>query len=293
MDPRLVCVDIDGTLINARQEIPDSSRRAIRAGIQAGNVFVLCTGRSLPEVYPWLWDLGFAGIIGGSGAFTRLGAQTVTDHRISNQDLRTVSALLDSHGFPWVWQTPTHLHPSPSFLEAFAGRAAHAAGGDNPDAVVPDGTGAQAADPADWSPYLRQISSSVRPGLPESASKGTFMVPRGEELRPGTLEEATEGRLRSISGSVESAWGTTCEVLLSGVDKGTALTELAARLGIPRSHTVAIGDSVNDIEALEAAGTGVAMGNASPLVKQMADMVTGNIDNAGLSCALEELGLTA
>ncbi|WP_043536637.1 HAD family hydrolase [Actinomyces polynesiensis] len=272
MPPRLVCVDIDGTLINARQEVPRSSRDAIRAGLGAGNVFVLCTGRSLPEVYPWVWDLGFTGIIGGSGAFTRMGEEVVEDHRISHEDLVAVSSHFEDEGLPWVWQTPTEMHPSRSFMEIFAGDPAQ---GDT-----------------DWGPYAEQVRHALRPGLPTTASKGTFVVPDGTTFDPGVPGAMTDGRLRTISGSVEASGGTTCEVLISGVDKGTALVGLAQHLGIPVSETVAIGDSVNDLEALAAAGTGVAMGNASPDVKAVADLVTDGIDSDGLAKALDGLGLT-
>lgn len=275
--PNLVCVDIDGTLINSRQEVPESSRRAVRAGIDAGNIFVLCTGRSLPEVYPWVWDIGFEGIIGGAGAFTRMGGHVVSDHRITRGDVEVVSTWLDGQDLPWAWQTPDRFHPSDSFMEAFAGAS-----------------GAEEADPDDdWTPYLHQVGKAVRRGLPDSASKGIFMLPAGSTFDPDFVPRATGGRLRTISGSVEAATGTTCEILLSGVDKGSALVGLAEHLGIPLDRTVAIGDSVNDIEALGAAGTGVAMGNASPAVKEVADVVTDDIDEEGLAHALRGLGLTA
>ncbi|MGO3797479.1 MAG: HAD family hydrolase [Pauljensenia sp.] len=277
MPPSLVCVDIDGTLINSRQEVPESSREAVRAGIDAGNVFVLCTGRSLPEIYPWVWDLGFEGIIAGAGAFTRMGEHIVSDHRISGEDLRVVSSWLDGQDLPWAWQTPTRLHPSESFMEAFTGAA-----------------GAEDADPDDdWTPYLHQVSKAVCHVLPDSASKGIFMVPTGRTLDPDVVPRVTRGRVRTISGSVEAASGTTCEILLSGVDKGSALVGLAEHLRIPLTRTVAIGDSVNDIEALGAAGIGVAMGNASPAVQEVADLVTDDIDEDGLAHALRRLGLTA
>ena len=64
------------------------------------------------------------------------------------------------------------------------------------------------------------------------------------------------------------------EILPKGITKATALTKLCEQLEIPLSHSVAIGDFNNDIGMIRAAGVGVAVGNALPEVKAVADYVT-------------------
>ncbi|MGB4196199.1 MAG: phosphoglycolate phosphatase [Methanoculleus sp.] len=59
-----------------------------------------------------------------------------------------------------------------------------------------------------------------------------------------------------------------------GVSTGAAMRELAVEMGIPTSEILAIGDSENDIEMLEAAGVGVAVANATPATRMAADVVT-------------------
>ena len=58
-----------------------------------------------------------------------------------------------------------------------------------------------------------------------------------------------------------------------------------------REDAVAIGDGDNDIEMIRYAGTGVAMGNGSPWVKEIADYVTDSIEKDGLWKAFSHLGL--
>lgn len=67
---------------------------------------------------------------------------------------------------------------------------------------------------------------------------------------------------------------TLFEILPKGVGKGNALLKIADMLGIDRSRTVAIGDYDNDISMIKAAGVGIAVGNALPEVKAVADYVT-------------------
>jgi len=64
------------------------------------------------------------------------------------------------------------------------------------------------------------------------------------------------------------------EVLCPGVDKGAGLRRMCEGLGISLDEVVAFGDGDNDIEFLQAAGLGIAMANARPTLKAVADRVT-------------------
>jgi hypothetical protein len=71
------------------------------------------------------------------------------------------------------------------------------------------------------------------------------------------------------------------------VSKGEALRALASFLGVKISEVIAIGDGLNDITLLEAAGLAVAMGNAFPEVKKVADYITLDVDHSGVAAAIE------
>lgn len=74
-----------------------------------------------------------------------------------------------------------------------------------------------------------------------------------------------------------------------GVTKGSAVTQVAAMLDIPREQIVAIGDGQNDISMFEAAGMSVAMGHAADEVKSAASQVTATNNDGGVARALERL----
>jgi len=75
------------------------------------------------------------------------------------------------------------------------------------------------------------------------------------------------------------------------VNKGTALAFLAERHGIAQEEIMAIGDSLNDIEMIQYAGIGVAMGNARPEVKKVADYITATNEEDGVAQAIEKFVL--
>lgn len=90
---------------------------------------------------------------------------------------------------------------------------------------------------------------------------------------------------------VTSSWVNNIEINPIGVNKGSALTALAASLGIPMSQVMAIGDNDNDISMLRAAGYGVAMGNATPAALEAAGWLTLPCQQFGVAAAIRALVL--
>lgn len=81
------------------------------------------------------------------------------------------------------------------------------------------------------------------------------------------------------------------EVGINGIHKATGMKRYLEYVGIPREDSIAIGDGPNDLQMMDYAGIGIAMGNAREEVKKRADMVTSHIDEDGLYHALDRLGL--
>lgn len=82
-------------------------------------------------------------------------------------------------------------------------------------------------------------------------------------------------------------WTAWLDLAPEGVSKASGLAEVADRLGIDRSDVLAIGDGRNDIEMLEWAGRGVAMGQAPDEVKEIADDVTAHVNEDGAALELD------
>jgi hydroxymethylpyrimidine pyrophosphatase-like HAD family hydrolase len=79
------------------------------------------------------------------------------------------------------------------------------------------------------------------------------------------------------------------EVTPAGVNKATALAELAGSVGVVARDVVAFGDYPNDVPMLAWAGHGVAVANAHPDVIEIADEVTASNDEDGVALVLERL----
>ena len=79
------------------------------------------------------------------------------------------------------------------------------------------------------------------------------------------------------------------DIVAAGNSKAAGMDAVCRRFGIDRADTIAFGDGANDIEMLQWAGTGIAMGNAAQQVKDAADMVTASVDDEGIEQAINML----
>lgn len=69
--------------------------------------------------------------------------------------------------------------------------------------------------------------------------------------------------------------------------KASSVATLAQHLNIPLSEAMAIGDNINDLEMLQEVGWGVAMGQASAIIKEAAHAVTASNAEDGVALAIE------
>ena len=83
--------------------------------------------------------------------------------------------------------------------------------------------------------------------------------------------------------------GKVLQIVHATTSKAQALRVVAAELGVTRQQTMAIGDQLNDVAMLQWAGVGVAMGNAPPEVKAVADVVTDHHDSDGAAKAIHDI----
>lgn len=268
---RLVFLDVDGTLIDGTQTVPDSAKRALSQAIDAGHKLFISSGRVPPEIYPFLWDLGFDGIVAANGAYVESGDHTIVDEPMDVDQVKTVAATLERFGAYAAWQNPDAVYATKDFLDSLAALTGQTQG--------------------DWSAYFSLVGEYLRDGVPATCSKCTFTLPAFTGKSLNDVIEALGEQFCIVAGSFTGDVGTTGEIVRAGISKASGLRAVAAHYGLPIDQTVAVGDSANDVDILKAAGVGIAMGNATQQAKDAADWVTSSIHDDGLAQAFEYCGL--
>lgn len=108
---------------------------------------------------------------------------------------------------------------------------------------------------------------------------------------PEAIEALVPVARERFRGVVDAFTSDPCflELVPSGTNKGIALEHLLKHLDIDAQALIAVGDSYNDIEMIQLAGLGVAMANARPAIKEVANLVTLSNDQDGVAHLLEEV----
>lgn len=271
---RLVFLDVDGTLINENQEIPASARDAIAEAIAAGHTLIICTGRAKPEIYPFLWELGFQGFIGCNGAYGELEGKQVFADFMPESEVTELSDWLESHHAGWMWQGPNTLYPHSFFLDVF--RTPEEEGG----------------TPGDWTNFLKQIEPALDWHRPERAFKLTFVFPHGSPVGMQDAMDEFGDRFCILPGSLApTGFRDMSELTAKGMSKAVGVKHFAEHMGIPLEDVIAFGDSANDREMLEVVGHGIAMGNFKDGIDEVASWITKPVNDGGLAHGFREMGL--
>jgi Cof subfamily protein (haloacid dehalogenase superfamily) len=265
---RALFIDIDGTLVGADDRISSADRTALTAAREQGCEIVLCTGRTRYTAQPIAEQiappLGYA-IMSNGGVVMHLGTEEVLRRHLLPipTALDIVRAIVAAGAEPYVFEDAI----APGIESA---RVLH-----HPDLPV----GHWAVRPR-YRPHATLMEDL--PFAPVSVS--AYGPP--QRMRPlvHDLRARLSDTLSIIQSGSENIWGI--EIFVANVSKGRGLEVVAEHLGIAREETLAIGDHINDLEMLEWAGVGIAMGNALPEVQAIADWITTTQAEAGVARAI-------
>ncbi len=258
---KLIFFDIDGTLIDEKKkEMSLSTKRAVEKARENGHVCVVNTGRTWKLVNGVITQLAeFDGYILGCGTMVRLYDKTILRETFSPElAVRIIESL--------------RKHKIDAVLE----------GGENNFHDAWDKIHTPLF--VDFMKRFREKKFGSFEEAPGQFDKFYAYTESQKEM------DAFRAEFEQELEFVDREQGFY-EMMPKGFSKASGMRFLAGQLQIPMEDTVAIGDSNNDISMLECAHVSIAMGNASPAVKAMADYVTTDVDKDGIANALKWLGV--
>lgn len=267
---KVLFFDVDGTLVNFHGKMPESARKALKLAQKNGHQIVLCSGRSKIQIYPWLLELGFDGIVAATGAYVECGGKVLFRHFMAKEELCAVTALLDEAGACYSAQAGNRMITSAKHRDRQMARFK-----DLGDQEMID----QIWRHIEFADDLAQYEDIEKIVYYESK-----MPVQAIRERLSTVCDVTES-------SFESEMSDSGEITCKGINKAYGMQKYIEYTGTARENTIAFGDGPNDFDMIEYAATGVAMGNAVEALKSRADLVTEKIDEDGVAYALETLGL--
>lgn len=265
---KLVCVDVDGTLLTSRRIVAESTKQSLKLAHNKGVHIVISTGRMYTDAEFYSELLGVrSAVIASNGAFIKENDDVIYKSVLGCEVLKNLLAVFQKFGIKPCFSTPEKFYYGNLLFKLL---------------------------------YLLSILRKIRSAKVETeylyswqrcqriTEKEQDNIVKCEVFHSNTkLIELIREELRGIEElEIVNSGCRNIEITRQGVSKGRAVAMLAKLYGIRREEILTIGDSLNDLSMIEYAGLGVAMGNASEEVKAKADYITASNDEDGVSKAI-------
>lgn len=257
---KAVFFDIDNTIWNYKNEIPDSTAAAIRALRENGHQAFICSGRTRGFIrHPGLLALGFDGIVSGCGTMLEYGGETLFYHRISPDDAVFAVETVRRFGFRPILEGREYLY----FDDAdFAG---------------------------DW--YGEKLRRDLGPRLrPIAAHWGEWEMSKFSCDTGGCDQAGGIAALAPLFDPIVHN-ASVVELVPKGFDKGGGVLRLCELAGFDPANTVCFGDGANDLGMFAVCGQSVCMGDGYDVARAAADLVTSPMMEDGVWNGCKTLGL--
>lgn len=274
---KLICIDMDGTLLNSKHEVSDENKKAIKKAHDRGVNIALCTGRMFLSAKYYADLIGInTPIIASNGAFIKNGYndKAIYENPLPKDIAIEIYKIAKKYGLTIQFNSWNVL-----FMETPASEE-HAYVVMNRDL-----------------PEEKRVKFIINEKLDEAIQNY-----EGNILKAGVIEKAAnKDKLWTAKEEIKDIFRDKLHVVSSGdnnfeitvgsVSKGNAAAYLANMLNIPQEEVMCIGDSENDLSMIKYAGIGVAMGNGLDIVKEAADFITDTNDNSGVGKAIKHFVL--
>lgn len=261
----LLCLDIDGTLLNSKKELTEETREAVHYAKEKGVKIFLASGRSFPGMRELLEVLEI-----GENCICMNGALVCAKGRVICRDLLSEKMIYE------ILEC-AKKYDSQIF---FSGKEFNLS---NRQISSPIQNLLQKGSlRGDY--YIEERPEAFRKMV--ESRKGQILkaaIKELDEIHYTQLRnELEENPCLHVAKSDEHF----VDINSNGCNKGTAVKRLAAYYGIPMQNVMCIGDNENDVEMLRYAGLGVAMENGEECAKRTADFITDSNDKNGAAQAI-------
>ncbi|QKJ20733.1 Cof-type HAD-IIB family hydrolase [Microbacterium hominis] len=273
---RIAFLDVDGTILDHGSSVAASTVAAIRGARAAGHLVYLCTGRSASDIHPDVAAIGFDGAITNGGAYATSAGATVVDRTMPPEAVDRLLAWAERTGYLLFLQSSDAI-----FASASTGRTVEKLmrrWGMHHDRDEPQSSPQRP-------PMFHDLAVADRSRM----AKAVFLSDDTDAVERARADLGDAFHV--VPGSMPLPGGSNGEIGLRDVTKGSAIADVLAHLARDAADAIGIGDSWNDVEMFEVCGVGIAMGNADPALKEIADEVTTSVREDGVHAAFVRHGL--
>lgn len=274
---KLICIDMDGTLLNSNHEISERNKEALRQAKKLGVNIAITTGRLFGSAryYSNLIGIENTPVIASNGAYIKTNYEDIPilENSIPKEIAIEIYKIIKKHNLKINFNSWDTLMREDEVPDDHAYTIMNK--------QLPDDKKVKFIINSDFISAIENFDGKILKGIViERENLDNLWAAKDE------LKEIFGDKLHVVSSGTDNI-----EIMIGTTSKGNAVAHLADILNVNAEEVMCIGDSENDISMLKFAGIGVAMGNGLQMVKDIADYITDTNDNDGVSKAVEKFVL--
>ncbi len=254
--PKLLLLDIDGTLLNSQKKLPASAKEALKQARLNGHDLAIATGRGPFMIQDLLKELMIDTYITFNGQYISHKGEIVHKEAIDKELLQKIYHYADQRDHPLVFMNEEKMVSS-----------------------------------IDYHPDIDESITTLK--IPHPEMEKDFHLDNEIYQALVFCEKDEEQQYHETFKEVDFVrWHrVSCDITPKGGSKASGINHLIRATGHTIEDTIAFGDGLNDLQMMEVAGYSVAMENGHEETKKRASYVTEHVDHDGLAKAFKYLNL--
>lgn len=262
MDTKMIFLDLDGTLLNDKKELPEVNKNAIDAALKAGHKVLICTGRPLCSAIKLLPIFGL----------DKPGCYAITYNG---------GLIYDAGAKKAIYQKTLPLDQVKYVFEkAYAFGNVHIQTYTD-ECLICEYDTKESQDYSRVTKTDRKVVKDIFEELNGQEPCKMLAIAYGCDRKH--IEAFRESMMEYCEGKIDVCFSCYeyLEFMPAGINKGNSIRWMCDYMNIPLENTIAVGDAENDITMIKTAGVGAVMKNAGDDIKKYGNYITEKDNNQG------------
>lgn len=280
---KMIAIDIDGTLLNSKNELTPKTIEVLKKASESGVYIVLTSGRISDNVMNFCMQIGADKYLISENGASIINLQTneiIYTNYMSKEVVNQVLDMCEENSIYYmVYSQRELIVKNLKYMSLFFYKQNY-----NPNARIKQVVAGR--------DYINNTTSEITKMMicDEDRSVYRGIVKKLKEIKEIDVLPVPHVSIKKLQldGEEKTIKYSYADISAKNCNKWTAVEFLANKLGIKKEEIIAIGDNINDMHMIYNAGLGVCMGNGSPYVKKIANVVAPSNDKEGVAQIVEK-----